>query len=536
MPKFDPMTGELITEETDGKGTASISENQTDIGQTTEQTGKQFVPRFDPMTGQPIHIEQSQPQTQSQFQRQLQSESQSQSQPQFQPQSQFQPRPQSQEPKKSHKMAIIVSIIAGVVVLLGILAFVLAAVLLSNPRTAVEKACAKTFSEGGYLYDTCRDFQGFEKDYTVTSNIKIAMQSEYSDGSIILYTQLGVDGKDKQLAGTMAYNSAWINIPEIEYKLQIDANEVRLQIPSVDSHVFTYNYTEEKHGYLTEIASAEDLQAIDDVLKMIYSSESSGDIKNTESAVKLMNWYRSLKVEKSDAGQFEVDGNIRKCKGYAILVTREDMNRFREIYQEYVETAMTDRLHALGMSAEEYTEQIFADIQDIEDATIRFYVYQKELACVELEAAGDIYQVIFHGGDYRTQNMEILVNGAVVCTIEGTLAGDEESITVDLSGNHVEVTYNRSTEAYDIKSENTYEKIEMNGSLSVGSKEIRLTVDQFALEGEADYTLSGDIAVTKGAVIDTMKGEAFDIGNASEEEYDELFDDLNQLLYGLLGY
>ena len=95
MPKFDPMTGELITEETDGKGTASISENQTDIGQTTEQTGKQFVPRFDPMTGQPIHIEQSQPQTQSQFQRQLQSESQSQSQPQFQP------RPQSQEPKKS---------------------------------------------------------------------------------------------------------------------------------------------------------------------------------------------------------------------------------------------------------------------------------------------------------------------------------------------------------------------------------------------------------------------------------------------------
>ena len=64
----------------------------------------------------------------------------------------------------------------------------------------------------------------------------------------------------------------------------------------------------------------------------------------------------------------------------------------------------------------------------------------------------------------------------------------------------------------------------------------KLDVDQFALEGEADYTLSGDIAVTKGAVIDTMKGEAFDIGNASEAEYDELFDDLNQLLYGLLGY
>ena len=29
MPKFDPMTGELITEETDGKGTASIADNRT---------------------------------------------------------------------------------------------------------------------------------------------------------------------------------------------------------------------------------------------------------------------------------------------------------------------------------------------------------------------------------------------------------------------------------------------------------------------------------------------------------------------------
>ena len=238
MPKFDPMTGELIVEETTGEatgktpgeGTVSIAENQTDIGQTTEQTGKQFVPRFDPMTGQPIYTAQPQPQSQSQFQ----------SQPQFQP--------QPQAPKKSHKTAIIVSIIVGVLVLIGILAFVLAAVLFSNPRTTVERACAKTFSEGGYLYDALKDIHGFGKEYTVTSNIQMDMQSEYSDGSIVLYTQLGVDGKDKQLAGTMAYNSAWINIPEIEYKLQIDEDEVRLQIPSVDSHVFTYNYTEEKHG------------------------------------------------------------------------------------------------------------------------------------------------------------------------------------------------------------------------------------------------------------------------------------------------
>lgn len=35
---------------------------------------------------------------------------------------------------------------------------------------------------------------------------------------------------------------------------------------------------------------------------------------------------------------------------------------------------------------------------------------------------------------------------------------------------------------------------------------------------------------------DPMKGDPFDIGNASEAKCDELFDDLNQLLYGLLGY
>ena len=512
MPKFDPMTGELITEETDEKGTASITENQTDIGQTTEQTGSQFVPRFDPMTGQPIHTAQPQ----------------SQSQPQFQPQSQ--PRAQ----KKSHKTAIIVSIIVGAVVLLGILAFVLAAVLFSNPRATVERACAKTFSEGGYLYDALKDIHGFGEEYTVTSNIQVTMHREYFDSSIAFYAQLGVEGKDKQLAGTIEYSNSFMPIPEIEYKMQIDEQEARFQIPTIDNHVFTYNYTEEKHGYLTEVGSAEQLQRIDDVLKMIYSSESPEDIKNTELGVKLTDFYRSLKVEKSDAGQFEVDGNIRKCKGYAIQITQEDMNRFREIYQEYIETTMADQLHALGMSAEEYTEQIFADIQDMEDATLRFYVYQKELACMELEAAGDIYQVIFHGGDYRTQNIEVIANDVTVCSIEGELAGDEETITMDFSGDRAEVTYNRSTGSYDFKVENAFE---MNGTLSLGSKEMKLVVDQLAPEGDySDYILSGDIVVTKGAVIDTMKGEIFDIGNAGEAEYDELFDDLNQMLYGLLGY
>lgn len=512
MPKFDPMTGELITEETDEKGTASISENQTDIGQTTEQAGKQFVPRFDPMTGQPIYTAQPQPQ--------------------FQSQSQFQPQPQA--PKKSHKTAIIVSIIVGVVVLLGILAFVLAAVLFSNPRTTVERACAKTFSEGGYLYDALKDIHGFGKEYTVTSNILAMTQDEYSDSSFVFYTQLGVKGKDKQLAGTIEYNNSFKTIPEIEYKMQIDEHEARLQIPTIDNHVFTYNYTEEKHGYLTEVGLAEQLQRIDDVLKMIYSSESPEDIENTELGVKLINFYRSLKVKKSEAGQFEVDGISRKCKGYAIQVTQEDMNRFRKIYQEYIETTMADQLHVIGMSAEEYTEQLFADIQDMETATIRFYVYQKKLASVELEFEGNIYQVVFHGGDYRIQNVEMIVNDVTVCSIEGELAGDEESITMDFSGNHAEVIYNRSTGAYDLKVENTFE---MNGTLSLGNKEMKLVVDQFVPEGDyLDYVLSGDIAVTKGAVIDTMKGETFDIGNASEAEYDELFDDLNQMLYGLLGY
>ena len=460
MPKFDPMTGELITEE------------------TTERTSK-----------------------------------------------------------KSHKTAIIASIIAGVVVLLGILAFALAAMLFSNPRTTVERACAKTFAEGGYLYDALKDVRGFGKEYTVTANIQINMQSEYSESSMAFYTQLGVEGKDKQLAGTIEYNNSWITIPEIEYKMQIDKHEARLQIPTIDSHVFTYNYTEEKQGYLTETASAEDLQMVDDALKMIYSSEFPKDIKNTEFGVKLLDFYRSLKVEKSEAGQFEVDGTSRKCRGYAIQITQEDMNRFREIYQEYIETTMADQLHALGMSAEEYTEQIFADIRDMEDATLRFYVYQKELACVELESAANTYQVVFHGGDYRTQNIEVIVNAVTVCSIEGELAGDEETIVIDLMEDHITLKYNRSTGGYDIRSENAYEKMEMNGILSIGNKEIGLTVDQFALEGDyLNLVLSGDIAVTKVAVIDTMKGEIFDIGNASEAEYDELFDDLNQLLYGLLGY
>lgn len=64
---------------------------------------------------------------------------------------------------------------------------------------------------------------------------------------------------------------------------------------------------------------------------------------------------------------------------------------------------------------------------------------------------------------------------------------------MDFEKGRAAMTYNRSTGAYDIKSENTYEKIETNG-------------------------------------------ETFDIGNASEAECSELFNNLNQMLGGLSEY
>ena len=474
------------------------------------------------MTGQLVHVAQPQSQTQPQFQ--------SQSQPQFQSQSQLQFQPQPQAPKKSHKTAIIASIIAGVVILLGILTYLAVTLLFSGPRATVEKACAKTFSEGGYLYDALKDIRGFGDEYTVTSNVNIG----YSDSSIALYTQMGITEKDKQLAGTIEYSNSWFTIPEIEYKLQLDESELRLQIPTVDTHIFVYPYTGEKQGYLTEIVSTEDIQAIDSMLELMYNGNPSGDLENTELGVKLVKWYRTLVFEKIQEKEFNVNGSSQKCKGYAVKITGDDMEKLRTIYREYVENAMTEQLQSLGMSADEYTEAVFADIEDMEEATLRFYLYKKELAGIELETEGNIYQAAFHGGDFRTQSTELIVNDVTVCSIEGELDGDEETITMNLAGESATLTFNRSTGAYDLKAENAFE---MNGTLSTGNKEMKLTVDQVAMEGDyADYTLSGDIAVTAGSVIDTMNGETFDIGNASEAEYNELFSDLNKLLYGLLGY
>lgn len=481
MPKFDPMTGEPLVEEA-----------------TDETTTSQPAMHFDPMTGQPIYETQAQP------------------------------------PQKSHKMAILISIIVGAIVLIGILAVVLVTVLFSNPRAAVEKACVKTFSEGGYLYDVWKDAESFGDEYTVTSNVTMDMKSEYSEGSVSFDTQISVVGNDKQAAGTIEYNNAWITIPEIEYKVQLDDHELRLQIPTIDSHVFAYGYTGEKQGYLVKMIPAENIQIIDETLKTIYESSPSLDMKDTDLGEKLASWYRSLSFEKVQAKEFEVDGADRKCKGYAVSITQDEMQSLQQIYQEYVDVTMADQLKMLGMSAEEYTQELFADIQNMEEARVYFYLYDKELACIELQSDSSNCQVVFHGGDYRTQSIELLTDGDRVCSVTGTLDGDKETVTLDVQGDQMVLTYDRSSGAYSIDVENI---LEMNGTFSADKKERTLTVEKLALEGDySDYTFSGDVTVTGGAVMDTMKGEIFDIGNADEEEYQELFNDLNQLLYGLLGY
>ena len=396
-------------------------------------------------------------------------------------------------PKKSHKTAIIVSVIAGVVVLLCITVAVLAANVFLNPRTVVERAVVKTFSEGGYLYDTLGKIHDYGKEYAVESNLELDMNSEYSDSSIELYARLDVEDNEKQLAGTIEYNNSWLLLPEIEYRLQLDDNELRLQVPTVDSRIFTYSYTEEKSGYLSETVSAEELQYADQILKLLSECEPSEEFSDSELGEDFIDWCRGLQFEKIESADFEIDGDMHKCKGYSVQITGDDVT----------------------------------------DATIRFYIYKRMLACVEMETSSETFMVEFHGGDYRAQNVDITENGTLICSIDGTLLDDTETINADFQGHTASLQYDRATGACELCVDQLFE---MKGVLSVEKKEISFTMDQVTFEGDySDYALSGDFTMMKGARIDSMQGEVFDIGNADEEDYNELLDGLSDIFYELIG-
>lgn len=514
MPKFDPMTGEPLEDTTETPVTeeASVSEETVSEEVTKEEAVTQEAV---PEAGTPVTPAQETAVPQGAYM-------------QFDP---ITGRPVSAAvpPKKtSQTTKIIIGVAAGVLLLAIAVVVIVASGIFSSPKTKVVKATMNTFKEGGYIYDMLGTGQNFGDKYSVEANVHAG------DGDTEIDTNLAwaVSGKQKQLSGTFEYDSSWESIPEIEFISQLTDKDLRLKVPSLDDRIFVYNYLEEKDDAIFEYMSEDDIQMIDEALKTLYSTEtvSKETIKKDFAAIKdLRKWYKNLEVTRIDAEEFEVDDKDRKCKGYELVLTEDDLLDLVDILDDYFKEKYDD---TLSMGADEYRmalKEIRSELRGMEDIEIRFYVYKNMLAAIETEMFHDKIQILFKGGDYRTQNIEVKEDRETVLELKGKIKNDKETLTLysydeEIGG----VSYNKENGKFNVFFSDGWNEYSLSGKIVKKHNEFSLELDEL----DFDYfVVSGSVSIKKGATIEKLKGKEFDIGNADEEELLDLAEDIYRMMY-----
>ena len=479
---LDPMTGEPIN---------------------PAPTPEQPQMRFDPMTGQPINPTPVQPQMA------------------FDPMTGM---PLQQPPKKKKKTGLIAGIVAGVVVIAGagtVFAGIQSGFFLSK-SDKVLRATANTFSEPSHFTEALSGLSVMSsKAYTVD------IKGE-AEGYSVQATYAEKDN-EKQISGSLEGPQ----FSAVEFLAGIDKDEIKVSAPLLGDKIYTYNYNEEKNGYLAESMGADNVELLDKLCKQIYSDEEQKK-KLSELSKKYSEMYKKLEFESADKESFEVDGKDRKCAGYQTTITSDYMVECVDIFEDYMDAQVGDLLDqaVTGSDYDDYKEsfdELRDDFKEMPDIDITFYIYKNKLACVKAvdpsEKDQDI-QILFKGGDRRTQNMELISCGESVMKISGSEDGNEEVFGVSVEGEKVgELTYDFKSGEYTLD-------IEDEGSVS-GTLEGKRDGLTLTMEG-AGMNLSLD--VKKGAELQTFSGEKFDIGNASAEDLQTLVQEIYGISGGNSGY
>lgn len=507
---FDPMTGEPINP-APTPAPESVQQMNFDpmtgkpINPAPAPTPEQPQMKFDPMTGQPINPTPVQPQ----------------------PQMAFDPMtgmPLQQPPKKKKKTGLIVGIVAAVVVVAGagtVFAGIQSGFFLSKSNKVL-MATANTFSEPSHFTEALSGLSVMSsKAYTVD------IKGE-AEGYSVQATYAEKDN-EKQISGSVEGPE----LSDVEFLAGIDKDEIKLSAPLLGDKIYTYNYNEKKSGYLVDSMGADNVETLDKLCKQMFSDEEQK--KNAlEFSKKYSEMYKKLEFESADKESFEVDGKDRKCAGYKTTITSDYMIECVDIFEDYMDAQMGDLLDqaVTGSDYDDYKEsfdQLRDAFKEMPDIDITFYIYKNKLACikaVEPSKEDQDIQILFKGGDRRIQNMELISCGESVLKISGSVNGNEEVTSLSLEGNKVgELTYDFKSGEYTLD-------IEDEGSVS-GTLEGKRDGLTLTMEG-AGVNISLD--VKKGADLQKFSGEKFDIGNASEEEFQALVQEVYGISGGNSGY
>ncbi len=410
-------------------------------------------------------------------------------------------------------------IAAPIVVVVIIVLVLIAAGVFKSDKTRVLEAFVKTFKDQPKIMEDLKmdDVSKWAAEKKITTNIVMDGVGEAVDMSV------AVTPEEVRYFGEIEGEY----LPETDFVVSYTDSQLKAMLPSVSDVLFVYNYTEMPSGELFDDVDEESIEIINDLLSTYWTEENTNLEKRLNKVFKKA--FKEVEVNKTDSAEFRIDDKKRNCDGYEFVLTDDFfldlLDEIETIYEEELEEEVYESME----DAFDAMRQVFREFPDSE---IKVYIYKNKLACIEvvMDEADVEMELLFKGGKFRWQNMELVVDDGyeeINIELEGKTDGKEEEYELSVEGTEI-LTLEYSQKTGDFVIESDMDDFEFEGNIV--SEKTSVCVS-FAVEGV-------DIAITisQGANLENIEGEEFNIGTASEDDLLDVMEDneeLMELLYDL---
>ncbi len=416
------------------------------------------------------------------------------------------PAPAAPKKGKGPLIAIIALAVVVVLAIAGVLAWKFG--LFLKPADKVLIAAKNTFTEK----DTFSKAMGENMDGAEAITTKFEGEfNEYSGDLTMMVDKTGYG---------FEVNAHLPQVPTISGVVRLDADSLRMKVPSVLDKVFVYDYHKvNENSLITQgMGGKMQVEAINKMLQQL--SDSCASLENQKAKAeelegKLLEVYRALPFEKAEAGEWTVNGEKKKCDAYATTVDVETQKKIWDLLKDY------------SASFDPEENQAMAMLEKSEDVKFVFYLNDSKLAAVEMTAvtSGEKVTLTFEGGETAWQNFAVATGAGEVFRMSGKTEGTKENLTFSVQGNEFgSFDFDAADNSYAVNITVGGEKsASVGGTITSSKDELKLTVDTIESSGAA-VPAKMTMTMTPGAEMPAVDGETFDVVDASQEDW-----------FGLLG-
>ncbi len=491
--KYDPATGELVNE-ISGENDKEMKEGAPAASGPVQQGPDAAAPEpsmhFDPMTGEPVMGTGNVPVINF-----------------IEP-----PKPPG---KNNTKLWIGLGIAAAVLVVVvsaAVAAAVKSGIFMGN-SAKVLAALTNTMAYRSHLAEDLAPFLILaEEDHT------IGVEVEMPEEDVAVEIQYRSSPLEKQLEGgiDIAY------LPTIHFIASVNPEKVKIHIPFLGKRIFTYNYTKEKTGFLTELFSESELKEMDTLFEALFWERREEGLEMILSSP-VMEWYRAFELEKAGTKEYEVNGKARKCTGYRFTVTSEDMVNLLEEMEEVLFGNYPEELYN---PYADFFDELWYAFRDMQDMDVTFYLYKNRVECIHMEEGGEELDILFESDKKGNLDVEFIFMGETVLQIRRKITDSIEECRIrgySYGGYLLDMVYHYKTGDFTVDIEDDHgEYYFLEGNLQSDAKSAAVTLETADYYGDE---LNLKITVEEGASMVALEGTEVDLGNMSEDDWYDLLED-----------